>query len=252
MSVEREELLAYLADRLDLTMSDYGPNGLQVEGARRVERLAVGVSACLELFEKAIAWKAQAVLVHHGIFWDGMPSVLTGVQHRRVKALLNSNLNLLAYHLPLDAHPDIGNNSVAAKHFGLVEVHPFGDHRGQTIGFQGRFPEPISPAELANQSREIFAQDPLAFLDGPEQVHTLGIISGGAQKEFHQAVAANLDAYLTGEVSEWVMNWARESKTHYLAAGHYATERLGVQALGDELGRQLDLEVQFFDIPNPV
>ncbi len=252
VSVERETLLAYLADRLDLTMPDYGPNGLQVQGVQRIERVVTGVSACVELFAKAVEWDAQAVLVHHGIFWDGMPSVLTGVQHRRVKALIDANLNLFAYHLPLDAHPEVGNNAVAAARLGLVEVQPFGEHKGQDIGFRGQFPEPISPDQLVSASAEAFGQDPLAFLEGPESVRTLGIISGGAQNEFHQAIDAGLDAYITGEASEWVMNWARESGTHYLAAGHHATERLGVQALGEELARKLDVEVRFFDVPNPV
>lgn len=252
MAVDRSDLVAWLDERLDLSTPDYGPNGLQVEGAERIERVALGVSACRELFERAAEWRAEAILVHHGIFWDGMPRALTGVQYRRVKALIEADLNLIACHLPLDAHPEIGNNAVAAREFGLVDIEPFGEHNQQSIGFSGRFAEPISAQQLVAECMRIFGQEPQAFLDGPDAVSSLGIISGGAQKEFHQAIAAGLDAYITGEVSEWVMNWARESGTHYLAAGHYATERLGIKALGEELAAEFGVEVEFFDIPNPV
>ncbi len=253
MAVKRSTLLNYLDQRLyAVGWPDYGPNGLQVEGADIVERIALGVSACRDLFSQATAWQAQAVLVHHGIFWDAVPPVLTGVQHGRVKQLLDADLNLIAYHLPLDAHPEIGNNAVAAQRFGLVDIEPFGEHNGRAIGFYGRFPEPVTPQALADLCATAFDQDPLAFLDGPDSVQTLGIVSGAAQDDFHQAIAQGLDAFITGEVSEWVMNWAKESQTHYLAAGHYATERLGIHALGEELEREFDLEVRFFDVPNPV
>lgn len=250
--MHRSDLTAWLDERLDLSTPDYGPNGLQVEGRATIERVALGVSACRELFERAAAWGAQAVLVHHGIFWEGMPRTLTGVQYGRVKTLIENDLNLIACHLPLDAHPEIGNNAVAAREFGLVDIEPFGEHNQQSIGFSGRFAEPISAQQLVAECMRIFGQEPQAFLDGPDPVSSLGIISGGAQKEFHQAIAAGLDAYITGEVSEWVMNWARESGTHYLAAGHYATERLGIKALGEELAAEFGVEVEFFDIPNPV
>ncbi len=252
MTVDREDLVAWIDQRLDLSTPDYGPNGLQVEGAPRVEKLALGVSACVELFDQAAAWGAQAVLVHHGIFWEGMPRTLTGVQYRRVQTLVESRINLIACHLPLDAHPEIGNNALAAREFGLLDVRPFGEHNQQMVGVAGRFAEPVSPQHLAAECERVYGQAPHACLEGPDPVETLGIISGGAQKEFHQAIAAGLDAYITGETSEWVMNWARESGTHYLAAGHYATETLGVKALGAELSQEFGIEVRFFDVPNPV
>jgi len=253
VAVERSVVTDYLDQRLQAVgWPDYGPNGLQVEGSKNIERLALGVSACDELFTQAVAWQAQGVLVHHGILWDAMPLALTGVQYGRVKTLIEGGLNLIAYHLPLDAHPEIGNNAVAARRFGLLDIEPFGEHNGRTIGFCGRFPEPITPQQLTDKSADIFGQQARSFLNGPNPVRSIGIISGGAQSEFHQAIAKGLDAYVTGEASEWVMNWARETGTHYLAAGHYATERLGIQALGNELESKFDLEVRFFDIPNPV
>ena len=244
-----EDLNAYL--RID-EGSDYGPNGLQVEGKPEISKIVTGVSACQELFDRAVEKSADAILVHHGIFWKGMPQVLTGVQYRRVATLVKADVNLLAYHLPLDRHEEVGNNAVAARAFGLADLQPFGLHEGLPTGFRGRFPEPVPAAELARRCREIYDREPRLFGRGPDPVETLGIISGGAVKEFWQAIDAGLDAYLTGEVSEWVMNVARETGTHYLAAGHYATERLGPRALGEKVARDYGVEVEFVDVPNPV
>jgi dinuclear metal center YbgI/SA1388 family protein len=251
--VRRDELVAYLDSYLEAAAgSDYGPNGLQVEGRAEVRRLATGVSACVELFERAAAAGADAVLVHHGIFWRFTSPVLTGHQRRRVEALLRSGMSLLGYHLPLDRHPEVGNNALAARGLGLADLEPFAVHEGLPVGFRGRFPAPIAVADLLQRCRALFGQEPLAFTPGPDPLSTLGIVSGGAQSELLQAIAAGLDAYLTGEASEWVMNVARENRIHYLACGHYATERLGVRALGERLAREFDLEVEFIDVPNPV
>ena len=251
--VRRDQLLAYLGELLGSDEGeDYCPNGLQVEGRDPIRRLITGVSACLELFEKARAASADAILVHHGIFWNGSSPILTGMQYRRVRELLTAEINLLAYHLPLDRHPELGNNALAAEAFGLTDRRPFAIHKSLEIGFRGRFERPISADELVRRCTEIYGQEPLAFPSGPEQITGLGIVSGGAQREFHQAIDAGLDAYITGEVSEWVMNVAREEGVHYLAAGHYATERLGVRALGEHLAERYGLEVEFIDVPNPV
>jgi dinuclear metal center YbgI/SA1388 family protein len=252
-TIDRDRLVAYLDELLDARRGrDYGPNGLQVEGKPRIGRLVTGVSACRELFARARETGADAVLVHHGLFWEGMPRVLTGIQARRVAELFRGEINLLAYHLPLDRHPELGNNILAARAFGLADPVPFALHEGLPIGFSGRFPEPIAARELVERTTRIFGQEPLAFLSGPDPVQSLGLISGGAQKELYQAIEAGLDAFLTGEVSEWVMNVAREAGVHYLAAGHYATERLGVRALGEHLAQRFGLEVEFVDVPNPV
>ena len=252
MAITREALVAYLDDYLDSRGRDYGPNGLQVEGRDEIRKVVTGVSACQELFVRAREAGADAVLVHHGLFWDGMPRTLTGFQYRRVAELVRGEMSLIAYHLPLDRHPEIGNNAIAGRDIGLVELEPFGDHDGLPVGFKGRFPEPISAAELVERCRRIYQHEPFAFLEGPDPVLTLGIISGGAQQDVYTAIQEGLDAFITGEVSEWVMNVTREAKIHYLAAGHYATERLGIRALGEHLREKFGLEAEFIDVPNPV
>lgn len=247
------ELVAHCDALLDIHATrDFGPNGLQVEGRRPVRRIATGVSACLELFERARDGGFDAVFVHHGLFWDGMPRQITGWQYRRVAALIDNGIHLVAYHLPLDRHPELGNNVLAARGLGLYSIEPFAQYEGAPIGFRGRYPEPIPAAELVARCEKLFGQAPLAFHAGPAEIGSVGIVSGGAQRELHQAIAAGLDAYVTGEAAEWVMNLARDAGIHYLAAGHYATERLGVRALGEHLAGRFGLEHEFLDVPNPV
>lgn len=252
-SVSRIELARYLAELLSTDQGgDYCPNGLQVEGAATVSRLVTGVSACQALFEQAVDWGADAILVHHGLFWDGQPSILTGPMAKRVRLLMAADINLLAYHLPLDRHPRLGNNALAAEAFGLQDLTPFGDAKGLPVGFHGRFATPLPAAELSDRCHQVYAQKPLLFDAGPDPIRSMGIISGAAQRELYTAIDLGLDAFLTGEVSEWVMNAAREHHIHYVAAGHYATERLGVRALGTHLAERYGLAVTFVDVPNPV
>ncbi len=247
------ELVDHLEQLLEASRSkDFGPNGLQVQGRRPIRRIATGVSACVELFERARDAEADAVLVHHGLFWDGMPRQLTGHAHARVATLLEAGMHLLAYHLPLDRHPELGNNILAVKQLGLYAVEPFADYEGLPVGFRGHYPEPIAKEALVERCRAVFGQEPLAFLSGPEAVSTVGMVSGGAAGEIHQAIAAGLDAYITGEPAEWVMNVARENRIHFLAVGHYASERLGIRALGEHLATRFGLAHEFIDIPNPV
>ncbi len=251
--VARDDLVAYLDELLEAGRgSDFCPNGLQVEGRATIRRVVTGVSGCHELFAQARQRRADAVLVHHGIFWKGDPQRLTGVRYARVRELVAGELNLIAYHLPLDRHPELGNNALAARAFGLVDLEPFAYHAGEPTGFRGRFASPVPADELVARCAEIYHQEPMAFRCGPDPVTSLAIVSGGAQRSFYTAVEAGLDAFITGEVSEWVMNWAREAGVHYLAAGHYATERLGVRALGEHLAQRFGLEVGFIDIDNPV
>lgn len=252
-SISRDRLAAYLDEYLEAKKGrDYGPNGLQVEGKEEIRKVVTGVSACQELFVRAREAGADAILVHHGLFWEWMPRTLTGFHYRRVAELIRSEINLFGYHLPLDRHPKLGNNALAVELFGLTEVAPFALFDGLPVGFKGRFPEPISSEALVSRCREVYVQEPLAFAFGPQEVRSLGIVSGGAQKDLYDAIAEGLDAYITGEVSEWVMNVAREAGIHYLAAGHYATERLGIRALGEHLRERFGLEVEFIDVPNPV
>lgn len=252
-TVPRGELVDYLAELLSIARGgDYCPNGLQVEGTPEIARLVTGVSACQALFEQAIDWRADAILVHHGLFWHGQPSVLTGPMAKRVKLLMQSDVNLLAYHLPLDRHPLLGNNALAAEAFGLRDLQPFGDAKGLPVGFHGRFETPMLATALSDRCTRIYAQKPLIFDAGPDLIHSMGIISGAAQRELYTAIDLGLDAFVTGEVSEWVMNAAHEHRIHYVAAGHYATERLGVRSLGDHLAARYGIEVTFVDVPNPV
>lgn len=249
----RDDLVRYLDSLLDAARDrDYCPNGLQVEGREQVERIVTAVSSCEELFVRARELGADAVLVHHGIFWDGQPMVLKGFHLRRVRQLIEGGLNLIAYHLPLDRHAELGNNILAARAFGLEQIVSFAPHRGLEIGFRGVFPRPLAEAELTRLCREIYDQEPLVLSGGKPEIRSLGIVSGGAQRELYAAIEAGCDAYITGEVSEWVMNVAREAGITYLAAGHYATERLGIRRLGEHLAEKFGLETHFIDIPNPV
>ncbi|MCH9648017.1 MAG: Nif3-like dinuclear metal center hexameric protein [Deltaproteobacteria bacterium] len=251
--MDRSALLQYLETTLRASEGqDYCPNGLQVEGRSEITKIVTGVSACQELFDRAHQAGADAVLVHHGLFWTGMPYPLTGLTYRRVSTLIKNDINLLAYHLPLDRHPELGNNALAAQGLGLTDLVPFGDYKGYPIGFAGHFQVGISPQELNRRAATFFDQQPQAFLHGPDPVSSLAIISGGAQKEFYQAIDQGYDAFITGEVSEWVMNLARESQTHFLACGHYATERCGIRTLGEHLAEKFSLEVEFIDVPNPI
>ena len=252
-SVGRDDLVSYLDTFLSAEGSpDFCPNGLQVEGAPTIRQLVTGVSACRELFERARRRQADAVVVHHGIFWEGASRVITGVQRQRVAELIEGDLNLIAYHLPLDRHPQVGNNAVAARRLGLDGLAPFGDYSGASVGFRGALQEPIPISGLLERCRSVFQQEPLCFAEGPDTISTIGVISGAAESALHDAISAGLDAYITGEASEWVMNIAREAHIHFIAAGHYATERLGIQALGEHITERFGVAVRFEDVPNPV
>jgi dinuclear metal center YbgI/SA1388 family protein len=251
--VDRDALVRWLDAYLGAHEGkDYGPNGLQVQGKPEIRKIVTGVSACLELFQKARDLEADAVLVHHGIFWDGQPTTLTGMQYHRVAELIKHDINLLAYHLPLDRHPEVGNNAVACRALGLEDLEPFGEAGGLPVGWKGRFPTPIPAQELIARCRAFYNREPLAFPYGPDPVDTVGVISGAAQKEFWAAINDGLDAYITGEVSEWVMNVARETGTHFFSCGHYATEVCGVQALSGKVADRFSIGIEFIDVPDPV
>ncbi len=252
-SVHRDVLVRYLDQLLDAARgTDYCPNGLQVEGRDQVSRLVTGVSACRELFELAVDAEADAVLVHHGLFWKGDSPRLTGIQYQRVATLIRSGLSLIAYHLPLDRHLELGNNAVAAQRLGLQSLIPFCEHEGSSIGVAGQFPEPVPRQRVIEQLAEIFQQQPLTFLHGKTEILSVGLVSGAAGRCFHSAIAEDLDLFVTGEPEEWTLNLAKEARANYVAGGHYATERLGVQALGERLRKQFHIEIEFIDLPNPV
>jgi dinuclear metal center YbgI/SA1388 family protein len=255
MPTELAEILRELDTLLNpAAFEDYCPNGLQVPGAEQVSTLVTGVSAHLELFERACEEKAELILVHHGIFWGSGPAApIDAPQKRRLKVLFDANMSLAAYHLPLDAHPEVGNNALLARALGANELEPFARHRGRPIGFIAHFPdEGLSAEELFARVHNTTSREPLIFESGPEQVQTVGILSGAGADFLIEAVAQGAQAFLTGEPAERVMAQARESEVHFIAAGHYATETLGIRRLGEHLQERFGLRHIFVDVPNPV
>lgn len=233
--------------------ADFGPNGLQVPGAAEIARVVTGVTAHRELIERAIEERAGLLLVHHGLFWDFHPTGLTPVLAERLRLLFRHDVNLAAYHLPLDGHDTVGNNAQLAKRLGCADHEPFGTSRGRSIGRLGRFEgDGIPAAELFARVQDVTRREPLVFDAGPERVRTIGIVSGSAAKSLPEAVAGGLDAFLTGEPAEHVMGDAREAGIHFIAAGHHATETFGVRALGERLSLRFGLEHVFVDVPNPI
>lgn len=245
--VELNSLLAYLDTHLETErFSDYCPNGLQVEGRHEVRRLVSGVTASLALIEAGLEAGADALLVHHGYFWKGENPCITGMKQRRLARLLGAGASLLAYHLPLDAHPLHGNNAQLAARVGLVVDGRLGDG----IGMHGHRETACSGAELADHLARVLGRQPL-HVPAPGPIRTLAWCSGAAQGLIDEAARLGVDAYLTGEVSERTVHVAREAGLHFFAAGHHATERYGVQALGEHLAEQFGIEHRFIDIDNP-
>ncbi|HWC25849.1 MAG TPA: Nif3-like dinuclear metal center hexameric protein [Solirubrobacteraceae bacterium] len=249
-----DNIIGYLDKLLSpASFQDYGPNGLQVPGPREVQTIVTGVSASAELFERAAAESADLVLVHHGLFWSGAPLALTASAKRRLQLLFDHDMALAAYHLPLDGHPEVGNNALLAAGLGCSSHEPFAIHRGAAIGVAGRFPgDGIAPGELVARVGRLTGREPLAFLAGPERVRTVGIVSGAGSDFLADAVAAGHDAFVTGEPAERVMTYAQEEGIHFAAAGHYATETLGVRRLGELLAERFAIRHRFVDVPNPI
>jgi len=248
------EMVAELDRLLDSqSFSDYGPNGLQVEGAHEVAHVATGVSASVELFERAIAAGAQLIVTHHGVFWDGDDPRIVGSHRARLRTLLAADVSLAAYHLPLDAHPLVGNNALIAAGLGLTDPQPFSVWRGRAIGVAASAPgDGIDAAELVARVAALTAREPLAFPGGPQRVRTVGIVSGGGARSVHEAIARGLDAFITGEPAEWARALAAESGIHFIAAGHHATETFGPRALGEHLRERFGVAWSDIDVANPV
>jgi len=247
-----EDVIGYLDSILDpAAYDDYGPNGLQVPAREEIESVATGVSANAELFSRAREAGVDLVLVHHGLFWAGPPRPLDRASKRRLQLLFDADLALAAYHLPLDGHLEVGNNALLAKAIGATDLAPFGAHRGATIGVRATL-APIRPAELVERVAAATEREPLAFTDGPDPVRSVGIVSGAGADHLDEAIAAGLDAFVTGEPTERSMSRAREAGIHFLAAGHYATETFGVRALGERLAERFGLRHVFIDVPNPI
>lgn len=254
MSVTLRELTDYLEACLEpARFRDYCPNGLQVEGRAEVARLATGVTASQALLDRAIAWGADAILVHHGYFWRGESLPVVGMKRRRLAALLGSGTSLLAYHLPLDAHPRYGNNARLGELLGIpVDAHqPLRPEEPGSVGSIARLDTPCEVSGLLAKVSRLTGRQPLHIGDPNAAVRRIAWCTGAAQDYIEAAVAAGAELFLTGEVSEQTVHVAREEGIHFVAAGHHATERYGVQAVGQHLARQFALEHRFFDIDNP-
>ena len=233
--------------------SDYGPNGLQVPGRAEVERVATGVSASVELFELAVAERADLLIVHHGLFWGSGFGPIDMSMKRRLKLLFDADMGLAAYHLPLDAHPTLGNNALIAQGLGAERIDPFALHHGEPIGCLAILPgEGIPAEELAGRVRKLTNREPLVFDSGPDQVRRLAIVSGAGADYLADAASAGADAFITGEPTERAMAQAREARIHFIAAGHYATETFGVRALGEHMSQRFGVGHSFIDVPNPI
>jgi len=228
---------------------DYCPNGLQVEGRSEVRKIVSGVTACQALLDQAINVGADLILVHHGYFWRGDNPCLTGIHRARIKRLLEADVNLMAYHLPLDAHPDLGNNAVLAE---VLDLIPQKRLNNKGIGNIGRLKQPMKAVEFAAFISDRLGRVPLHIVADKGIVETIAWCTGAAQGYIDKAVEAGVDAYLSGEISEQTVHIAREEGIHYFAAGHHATERYGVQALGEYIAGHFGLEHVFIDIDNPV
>ena len=245
---ERAALERHLNQLLEpARFKDYGPNGLQVEGRAEVRRLVCGVTASLALIDAAIADGADAILVHHGLFWRGQDGRVTGWMKQRLERLLRHDVNLFAYHLPLDAHPELGNNAQLGLRLGWTADARFGD---ADLGFIGTV-APSTLAALAGQLRTLTGREPVLAEGDGRPLRRVAWCTGGAQGYFEAAIAAGADVFVTGEISEPQAHYARETGVAFIAAGHHATERYGVQGVGERVAADLGLQMRFIDLPNP-
>jgi dinuclear metal center YbgI/SA1388 family protein len=244
----RDDVIAFADELLDLAAyPDYGPMGMQVAGNAEVSKVGCAVSSSLELFTRAEAAGVDLLLVHHGLLWDNEPRTIDDRMRRKLEVLFRAGITLAAYHLALDAHAEIGNNALLARELGVAVDGPFTE-----LGVGGRLTEPVEPEAFTARVAERLGREPTAFLEGPSPVERVAIISGGAARYVGQAAAEGYDLFLTGEPAEPSLHSARELGIHFVAGGHYATERLGVQALAARVGERFGLPWEFLELPNPV
>ncbi|MBL4796240.1 MAG: Nif3-like dinuclear metal center hexameric protein [Oleispira sp.] len=253
MSIKRNELMQYLNALMQPEKcKDYCPNGLQVEGKDTITKIVTGVTASQALIDAAIAQQADAILVHHGYFWRGENECITGIKKKRIQSLLAHDINLIAYHLPLDNHSEFGNNVQLAEVLGLKIESSLDPNDPSIPGLIGRLPRPMPAHAFSAWLGECLKREPLHLGADKEQIiETIAWCTGGAQGYMQYAIDAGVDAYLSGEVSEPSHHLAVETGTHFFAAGHHATERYGARALGQHLADNFELEVNFIDIDNP-
>jgi dinuclear metal center YbgI/SA1388 family protein len=245
---DRDEILAFAHAYLDIdAYPDYGPMGMQVPGSREVSKIVCAVSSSLELFERAAAAGADLILVHHGLFWDSDPRGIDETLKRRLQALFDTDMTLAAYHLALDAHPEVGNNALLARELGIQTERRFLEH-----GYGGALDEPMDIERFTDRVRQVLGQEPLVFPGGPKTIETAAVVTGGAGRLLRDAAREGYDLFLTGEAEEWTQQATKEHGIHYIAGGHYATETIGIKALAAKLAERFGLEWEFVDLPNPV
>ncbi|MDP4528414.1 Nif3-like dinuclear metal center hexameric protein [Alkalimonas delamerensis] len=251
-SIERRALQALLDAKLAApSIPDYCPNGLQVEGKSQICKVVTGVTASQALIDAAIAAQADAILVHHGYFWKGEAPAVVGMKKKRLQALLQHDISLFAYHLPLDVHPELGNNARLAQLLGLQQVQPLPGPAPEGVVMTGRLAQAEPIDQFSARVETLLGRSILTHAAGERLVQQLAWCTGGGQGYIDAAAAAGLDLFLTGEVSEQTIHSSREQGIHFIAAGHHATERYGIEALGQWLAAETGLDVEFIDIPNP-
>ena len=232
-------------------INDYAPNGLQVEGKSEIKKIITGVTASQALIDYAVAQQADALLVHHGYFWKSENPCIRGMKGKRIKTLLVNDINLYGYHLPLDVHPELGNNAKLAQLLGISDLQPL-ENSSTSIPVWGMLKDPVTAEEFAHRIEQVLHRKPLICTEnGPHLIRKVGICTGGGQGYIDLAAAQGCDAFITGEVSEQTIHSAREQGIHFFAAGHHATERYGIKALGEWLAAEYGLDVEFKDIDNP-
>ncbi|MEE5147597.1 Nif3-like dinuclear metal center hexameric protein [Pseudomonas alliivorans] len=232
-------------------IQDYCPNGLQVEGRPQVMRIVSGVTASQALLDAAVEAQADLILVHHGYFWKGENPCVVGMKQCRLKTLLKHDISLLAYHLPLDVHPDVGNNVQLARQLDITVEGPLDPENPKVVGLVGSLSEAVTARDFARRVQDALGREPL-LIEGSQMIRRVGWCTGGGQGYIDQAVLEGVDLFLSGEASEQTFHSARENDISFIAAGHHATERYGVQALGDYLARRFAVEHIFIDCPNPI
>ena len=248
-NIELEQLLNLKLNSEKIT--DYAPNGLQVEGKANVHKIITGVTASQALINYAIEQDADAIIVHHGYFWKSENPCIRGMKGKRIKSLLVNDINLYSYHLPLDIHSELGNNAQLAELLGIEQLHPL-EKSPMSIPVWGELRSPMTGEEFAEKIEKVLNRKPLICIEnGPNLIRKVGICTGGGQGYIDLAAAQGCDAFVTGEVSEQTIHSAREQGIHFFAAGHHATERYGIKILGEWLSKAYGFDVEFKDIDNP-
>ncbi|MBU2876145.1 Nif3-like dinuclear metal center hexameric protein [Aliiglaciecola lipolytica] len=253
MSINNQTLLSHLNQLLKPEkVKDYCPNGLQVEGVSEISKIVTGVTACQALIDRAVELNADAIFVHHGYFWRGENPCIVGMKRQRIKQLINHDINLYGYHLPLDIHPELGNNAQLAKRLNIEVIGGLEQQNPQSVAMHGQFETPLTLQQLAKTVEQSLQRTPQIISAGEHSIKSIGWCTGGGQSYIEMAAEQGIDAFISGEISEQTVHVAREMEIHFIAAGHHATERYGAKALGEYLAKSFDLDVTFVDIDNPV